>query len=57
MRGEEKKLAENRERVEVIRDKNIIFKWNSDRVVRLMESFGLKLQNLKLICVIATVRS
>ena len=36
MRGEEKKLAENRERVEVIRERNIIFKWNSDRVVRLM---------------------
>ena len=36
MRGEEKKLAENRERVEVIREKNIIFKWNSDRVARLM---------------------
>ena len=36
MSGEEKKLAENRERVEVIREKNIIFKWNSDRVARLM---------------------
>ena len=36
MRGEEKKLAENREREEVIREKNIIFKRNSDRVARLM---------------------